>query len=265
MSSASPSSDAQGRPAGASWRWPVAFTVTGLFVTLAGVYVFKSCRDLPGEALNRTGQVMKQAGEAASKVAAAFTKGTITTTFTSYATTLTGSEYLQFANLSQTEVFTRRDEASTAFGLVPLPDVIVQATAPVTYTYYLDLNGRWDFRVEDGVIRVVAPIIQFNKPAINASRITYEVKKDSVLRNSAEAMESLKESLTSLSYLKARSNINLVRETGRRQVEMFVETWLAKSFTDGKAYAVKVQFRNELTKDETKRLATPVEGPRVIP
>ena len=236
-----------------------------LVVILAGVYVFKSWRDLPGEVLDRTGKLVKQAGEQARKVAAAFNRGTITTTFTSYATTLTGSEYFQFATLSQTEVFTRRDEASTAFGFVPLPDVVVQASAPVTYTYYLDFNGHWDFHLEGGVIQVTAPIIQFNKPAVDASRITYEVKKDSVLRNSAEAVASLKESITALSYLKARSNVSLVRETGRKEVETFVENWLAKSFTDGKAYAVKVQFRNELRADGTKRLATPAEGPRVIP
>ena len=213
----------------------------------------------------RAGKLVSRAGDQAAKVAAAFSRGTVTTTFTSYATTLTGSEYLQFATLSQTEVFTRRDEASIAFGLVPLPEVIVEASAPVTYTYYLDLNGRWDFQLEGGVIHVVAPLIQFNQPAVDASRLTYAVKKDSVLRNSAEAMASLKESITSLSYLKARANIGLVRETGRRQVEAFVETWLAKSFTDGKAYTVKVQFRNELKPNETKRLATPGEGPRVIP
>lgn len=265
MTLANPPTDPSGHPPGASWRWPVAFTGVALFAILAAVYVFKSCRDLPGDALDRAGKVVSQAGEQALKVAAAFSKGTVTTTFTSYATTLTGSEYLQFATLSQTEVFTRKDEASIAFGFVPLPDVVVQASVPVTYTYYLDLNGRWDFTVEGGVIHVVAPLIQFNKPALDVSKITYEVKKDSVLRNSAEAMASLKESITSLSYLKARSNINLVRETGRRQVEAFVEGWLAKSFADGKAYAVKVQFRNEIKTGGAKRLDTPGDGPRVVP
>jgi hypothetical protein len=132
-----------------------------------------------------------------------------------------------------------------AFGYIPLPDVVVEARAPVTYTYYLDLNARWEFELKDGVLWVTAPDIKFNKPSVDASRITYEVKKNSLIRNTGEAIESLKTSITFLSYKKAQANIRLVQETGRRQTETFVQNWLAKSFSDGKQYPVKVRFRNE--------------------
>jgi hypothetical protein len=221
--------------------------------------VFKSCHDLPGDALDKAGKVVEQVGLKAQQVAAAFRQGTISTTFTSYATTLSGSQYLQFATLSQMESFTRKDESSTAFGYIPLPEVIVEATAPVTYTYYLDLNARWDFKLQDGVVWVVAPDIKFNKPAVDPSRITYEVKKNSIIRNTAEAMENLKSSITWLSYKKAHANIDLVRETGRTQTEAFVHNWLAKSFTDGKNYQVKVVFRNETAQKRKGNL--PVESP----
>jgi hypothetical protein len=219
--------------------------VTMLAVLSTALYVFKSCRDLPGDALTRAGQVVEQVGQKAQQVAAAFKQGTITTTFTSYATTLSGSQYLQFATLSQMEHFTRKDESSMAFGYIPLPDVVVEATAPVSYTYYLDLNARWDFKVQDGVLWVIAPEIKFNKPSVDASRITYEIKKNSLLRNTSEAMENLKESITWLSIKKAQANIDLVRETGRKQTETFVQNWLAKTFTDGRNYPVKVVFRSE--------------------
>jgi len=260
MNSVNPQTDSPRSAIRASWRWPITLMVIALSLLLALLYVFKSCRELPGDTLARAGKLVDRAGESARKVAAAFSRGTITTTFTSYATTLSGGQCLQFASLSQTEVFTRKDESSLAFGWVPLPDLIVQASAPVTYTYYLDLNDRWDFRLEGGVIHVVAPLIQFNKPAVDASRIVYEIKKDSLLRNSTAALSNLKESITSLSYLKARSNIHLVRETGRNQVQTFVQHWLAKSFSDGKAFAVEVEFR-----DEAKSLATPADGLKVIP
>ncbi|HWH71984.1 MAG TPA: hypothetical protein VNT26_21660 [Candidatus Sulfotelmatobacter sp.] len=229
------------------WAYPVMWMVIVLLTVSGGVYVFKSCRDLPGETLQKAGGLVQTIGQQLQQVAAAFKQGTITTTFTSYATSLSGSQYLQFATLSQQEVFTRKDETSVAFGYIPLPDVIVEATAPVTYTYYLDLNERWDFLLKDGVIFVTAPDIKFNKPAVDASRITYEVKKDSMLRNTTEAMENLKSSITYLSYKKAKANIELVRETGRKQTETFVENWLAKTFADGKKYPVKVQFRSEVS------------------
>jgi hypothetical protein len=97
-------------------------------------------------------------------------------------------------------------------------------------------------------VTVIAPDIKFNKPAVDASGITYEVKKNSMFRNTGDAMQHLKDSITSLSYLKARENVELVRETGRRQTELFVQNWLAKSFTDGKNWPVKVVFRKELPK-----------------
>jgi hypothetical protein len=226
----------------------------------AGLYVFKSCRDLPGETLDKTGRLVNQIGQQVEKVAAAFSQGTITTSFTSYATTLNGSQYLQFATLSQHERFTRKDEASTLWGYLPLPDLIVEADAPVAYTYYLDLNAPWSFSLQDGVIYVTAPDIRFNKPAVDASRILYQVKQDSHFRNTSEAMESLKNSITGLSYQKAQANIELVRETGRKQTEMFVHNWLARSFADGKNLPVKVRFRSEKP-ELPSNLLTPSETP----
>jgi hypothetical protein len=225
----------------------------------SGLYVFKSCLELPGEALDKTGKLAETIGQQVQKVASAFKQGTITTTFASYATTLNGSQYLQFATLSQRETFTRTDESSLLFGYIPLPEVIVEASAPVTYTYYLDLNARWDFVLRDGVIWVTAPDIKFNKPSLDISRITYEVKKDSHFRNTSEAMENLRSSMTWMSYKKAEANIDLVRETGRSQTEAFVENWLAKTFTDGKKYPVKVRFRSEKQGLQSAP-ATPPEG-----
>ena len=208
-----------------------------------GLYVFKSCRDLPGDAIERTGRVVDRAGKALADVAAAFKRGTITTSFVSYATALSNNTYLQFATLKQMEIFTRTEAPSTAFGYVPLPDVVVEARAPVEYTYYLDLGARWNLELRDRAIHVLAPPIRFNKPAVDASAITYEVRKGFL--KSAEAQENLKQSITSLVLLKGRENISLVREIGRKQTAEFVETWLARSFTDGKRYPVKVYFPDE--------------------
>jgi len=215
-----------------------------LFLVVGGVFVFKSCRDVPGDLIDKTGQAIGKAGNALATVAAAFNRGTVTTSFLSYATSISNNHYLQFATLRQTEVFTQTDEASTGFGYIPLPEVIVEARAPVEFTYYLDLNAKWQLLVKDNVFYVLAPPIQFNKPAVDASAIQYEVRKGIVFRN-AQAQENLKQSITFLANRRARENVNLVRETGRRQTTEFVERWLMKAFTDGKQYPVKVYFPDE--------------------
>jgi len=227
------------------WPYALMWMVIVTVLVGGGLYIFKSCRDLPGETIAKTTRLAEKVGEQLQKVASAFNQGTVTTTFTSYATTLSGSQHFQFATVSQVEIFTQNDKASTAFGYLPLPEVVVEARAPVTYTYYLDLKDRWDFILEKGVINVVAPDIKYNKPSVDASRITYEVKKDSLLRKTSVAVENLKESITWMSYKKAEANINLVRETGRKETETFVRNWLARSFVDGTNYPVQVRFRSE--------------------
>jgi hypothetical protein len=241
----SPPENRPGAPARNPWAYPVMWMVVCLMVVAGGVYVFKSCRDLPGETLERTGKLLGQAGDKLERLAAAFKQGTVTTTFASTATALSGSQYLQVATLSQQETFTRKDESSLAYGYIPLPDVIVEARAPVTYTYYLDLNDKWELTLQEGVIYVVAPHLKYNKPAVDVSRLEWEVKKDSMFRKTGEAMENLKSSITYLAGRKAATNVELVRETGRHQTELFVENWLSKTFSDGKKYPVKVRFRGE--------------------
>jgi len=217
------------------------------FMAINAVVVFHSCRSVPGEALDKSGKLIEKAGKAMADVASAFNQGRITTEFTSYASSVSNHSRLQFATLKQNEIFTRTEEASTGFGYVPLPDVVVEARAPVEFTYYLDFNGKWDFVLKDGMMFVYAPPIRFNKPAVDASAITYEVRKGYL--KSAEALENLKKSISSLVFLKAKENISLVRENGRRQTTEFVETWLLKSFTDGKRYPVKIVFADEKPPD----------------
>ena len=232
-----------------------------LILAGAGVYVFKSCRDLPVEVATKSGNAIREMGKAFADVASAFRRGTISTSFVSYATSVTNQQYLQFATLKQMELFTHTDAPTTGFGYIPLPEVVVEARAPVEYTYYLDLNGEWKFIVQDHVVYVQAPPIRFNKPAVDVSRLNYEVKKGYL--KTSDATERLKSSITSLVTLKAKENIPLVKETARRQTADFVESWLVKSFTDGKIYAVKVYFPDEaqqfslIQTNEVSRVPTP--------
>ena len=143
-----------------------------LILMSGAVLMLRSCLALPERALQKTGQTIDKAGEALATVAAAFRQGTIRTSFVSYATTVTNSQHLQFATLKQMEIFTRTEEPSTAFGYVPLPDVVVEARAPVEYTYYVDLKAPWEFHIHDGVLEVFAPHIRANKGRSRIGRFT---------------------------------------------------------------------------------------------
>jgi hypothetical protein len=225
--------------------------VAALFVA-AGVWMFERLRETPAG-------VMREGREALAelrRVAEAFSTGTVVTSFVSYATEISGSSYFQFATLRQMEIFGHKDSRATLWGQLQLPDVVVEARAPVTYTYYLDLDGRWEMQLTDGVIYVVAPQIGHNPPALDASALTWEVRSGSVFRDEGEALERLKQGLTAMAERRADDNVALVREVGRRKTAAFVEQWLARGFSDAKSHQVVVIFA-----DEQPRVEAPLPAP----
>jgi len=230
-----------GRAGPASWAWPLAIVLVVAILTGTALYVFVSLRDAPGRAVDKGREVLHDL----AGVAAGFRQQTVETRFISYATGVTGGQRFQFATLEQTEVFRRRDRSSVMWGYLELPEVVVEVTAPVTYTYYLDLDAPWRMTLEDETIRVVAPPIEFNPPAVDPSEIEYSVREGSLLRDEVAATANLKRTLTELTRLRARDHVALIRELGRRETEKFVGTWLAQAFGDGGDYRVEVVFADE--------------------
>ncbi len=226
------------------FSWPLAFTLVSLALVLASLYVFKELRDVPGDILDSGRDVLHDLRD----IAKAFNEGTVTTSFLSYATEISGTSYLQFATLEQLELFRREDYASTLWGQLELPEVVVEATAPVQYTYFLDLEGEWEFLLDGDTVHVRAPAIRFNKPAIDPSRLRFDVRSESWFRDEDRAVEKLRSGLTAMAHQKAQANVDLVRETGRRKTEEFVATWLLTELgapADRSRFHVEVVFADE--------------------
>jgi hypothetical protein len=229
------------RPSHAPWALAFAAVAVVAIVTAGAVYVFHSARSLPAEVIEGGRQAMRDLRE----VAAAFRTGTLTTRFHGYATEVTGSTRLQFAELRQEEVFERRDSEAVLWGTLALPDVVVEARAPASYTYFLDLDKEWRFRLEGRDVLVVVPPVEWNRPAVDVSRLGYAVREGSVLRDEQVVLDRLRAEMTPLLERRAREHVPLVRETGRRKVEAFVETWLVQRFADGADYRARVLFADE--------------------
>lgn len=226
----------------APWAWAAAAVVIVAILTGAGLYVFRSLRDAPGAMVDKGREVVRDLAD----VAAAFRQGTVETRFISYATGVSSGKKLQFATLEQVERFSRRDRASVLWGYLELPEVVVEVIAPVEYTYFLDLEGSWEMTQSGNTIRVIAPPIQANTPAVDPSAIEYTVRQGSLLRDEEVAVEQLRRTLAELTRLRAEDHVPLVRELGRRKTAEFVETWLAGNFDDGGEYRVEVIFVDEL-------------------
>jgi hypothetical protein len=236
------------------FTWPVAFTLIVLVAIGAGVYLVKSFLNVPRDVTEGGREVLSDIQE----IARAFSEGTVTTTFISYAAEVSGSNYLQFATLKQMEVFERSEGKTALWGQLQLPEVVVQASAPVEYTYYLDLNGSWEMLLEDRRVLVTAPPIEFNTPAIDASAIQYDVREGSIFRNEEEVMDKLRSGLMEMSRQRAESNIDIIRELGRKKTEEFVDNWLKHTYDDGASYHVEVRFSDEVTAPPTIKEVEPI-------
>ena len=230
----------------AQFGWPQAFTTIAVVIVLAAAIVSLAVLRNARDGAVAIAQGSQEALAGIERIAAAFKTGTIRETFFSYATAMSGSNYLQFATLSQVEVFEREDYATTLWGQLELPAVVVRATAPVEYTYFLDLEGDWSFRLVEDTLTVTAPPIEYNKPAIDASALEFEVRQDSLLRDEEAALAKLKAGLVPMARQRAQSNLGLVRELGRNRTRTFVETWLMQSFGESsKRVHVEVVFADE--------------------
>jgi hypothetical protein len=123
--------------------------------------------------------------------------------------------------------------------------VVVEARVPVAYTYFLDLDKEWRFRLEPGIVSVHVPAVEWNRPAPDVSALRFTVREGSVFRDEQLVVDRLRAEMTPLLERRAHDHVPLVREAGRRKVEAFVETWLVKSFSDGKEYRARVLFADE--------------------
>src|SRR6185369_1893081 len=83
------------------WAKPALWAIVFAFITLNAALVLRTCRQMPGEAMDKAGQVVQQAGRALAQVASAFNQGTVRTEFISYATSISNHQRFQFATLRQ--------------------------------------------------------------------------------------------------------------------------------------------------------------------
>jgi hypothetical protein len=183
----------------------------------------------------------------ARSFAEAFKTAKVETTLKSYATQVHGVSRFQFAELKQQESFERTDRTSLAWGAIPLPDVVVEARGQVVYTYFLDFQKRWDLRLANGQVEVLAPAPEFGTPALDPSTLTFEIKRGSVLRDEAAVRDALQAGLSGFLDQRAHEHLSLVRETGRKTTEEFVRTFLVSQYDDAAGVAVRVRFADEAT------------------
>jgi len=154
--------------------------------------------------------------------------------FASYIGGLQGQNSLQVAKINTREEFAYISEKKL-FRYMPGGVVEVAARVPCEITYFVPLkDNEWSFYIRDQGRRliVVAPPINFNRPAVDLARYDLRVVKDSMIRDSEEVKIALQNEIPGLLEEVGRKNIDSIRDTARISIKDFLEQWLLKSFGD---------------------------------
>lgn len=217
-------------------------------------YALRVVQRIPATIAAEGRAAAREVGEQVSELVRSFRTGEVRRRFAAFTTRLEGTNYLQVATLEQAQTFELEDRQALLWGTVELPPVVVRATAPVQYTYYVDLEGTWRFELRDRRVLVTAPPLRFNKPAVDVSRLRWRVLQGSLLRDEELVKEQLRREISGRAAIQARGNLPLVRETARRAVERFVRNWLLQSFPgEAESYQVEVLFADEAAEVERAR------------
>lgn len=163
--------------------------------------------------------------------------------FYAYATQITGKQRLQVAKLQETEVFERTSQAKAFW--IDLPDVVVKAVVPVEYGFFVEMNQGWKFQLVGDEVLVEVPALTNSTPAVDISRLQFEVVKGGLLRNEKKEVEKLQKELMAMLVEKSIEYRAKVRSEARASIEQFVKGWLTQMTGKLPSEKVKVRFADE--------------------
>lgn len=166
---------------------------------------------------------------------------------------ISGTPKLQIAQLQIIEEVPRVDSKSLEMEIpwfdktvtVNLPDVKATVSLPVEFTYVCDLQKDWSFSYdEEGrTLTVVAPPIEWNRPAVDVSRMREEFTTSIARFGEEEVLGKLKRELTDILNARAASHVGEIRLHAEKSVETFVNQWLSEKFYGGKPAPVRTSVR----------------------
>jgi hypothetical protein len=164
------------------------------------------------------------------------------TRFLSYAASVAPLKRLELGKINQLEVFERSSQVKLFWDHFRLPEVVVRATVPVEYRYYIELDGQWRIDIKDGSVNVLAPALLAGTPSPDISRLKFEVQKGSLFRNEVKVAEALQKDLSEMLQVRAQQSSYLVRETAREQLSTLVKQWLT---AESKSAHIFIRFADE--------------------
>ena len=171
-----------------------------------------------------------------------FSQEKLSISFVSYMSSVQGVQKIQLAEIQAVELIERTSQYSIFWNMLKLPDVVVQARIPVSYSYYIDLSEPIQMEIVDQVMQVQAPALKANPPAADVSAISFEVKKGSLFRNARPAIDEIMKTITPLLNQSAESKKTVVLEKAKEQLALIIKNWMLNNPGSPKVTVINIDF-----------------------
>jgi hypothetical protein len=240
-------------------RWPVVILALAAMVYLVVHQIGRTARE-GGRAAT---EMVRELGEGAVDIAAAFKSGTITETFVSDIPSFRkdGGARLELVSFEAVEILRKSDELRIGWDLISLGTTVTEIRVPVTYRYHVRFDEPWLLEVEGQSCVVHAPAIRPSlPPAIDTGRMERYSERGWLRFNEDEQMEALERGITAALSQRAGDprHLEMVRERCRLEVADFVRSWLLREdhWREDRFRSVTVIFADETAVETPSRPPT---------
>ncbi|MGE0641900.1 MAG: hypothetical protein AB7G12_13875 [Thermoanaerobaculia bacterium] len=229
------------------WRWPLVVVVLGAMTVGAFLATLDRFLDAGERIAGAPADLVGKIGRAAR----GFLTGDVTRRFLSSIPSqeAVGAGRLEVAVATTVETVTRSDEQRAFWDLVPLGRTEVEIRVPVTWRWHLPLDDGWSATIDDGILRIVAPVPRPSlPPAIHTDGMERRTQSDWLRFDAPARLADLERELTSLLAARAGDpqHRELAREPARRTIERFARLWYLQQAPDGgDLRAIVVRFADE--------------------
>jgi len=174
----------------------------------------------------------------------------VTNTFISHVEKQQKTADLVLCKVTRNETSRKEYEFSNPFvmdGKV-LSKAVIEARAPVTFNYFVDMKGKWLVNIENDTVVVTAPKIQCLEPAIDTAKLETRIEGGWLITKEKQKLDELVKQFYPDMVKKgmSREYLDSVREQARVSLAEFVDAWIAKELIQKhKVRNLKIKFEDE--------------------
>jgi hypothetical protein len=236
-----------------AWRWPLTLLVLGGMAMLMVLLLFVFAGSLLNQNFQNGLKTSQKTLQDLSQLLGGSTRVSLKESFLAGIPEISdaGGGRLELAKLERVEILKSEDRMSLFWDHFSLGTSIAEIRVPVTYRYYVNLDGPWEIEAQGNVCYVQAPRLRaMLPPAIHLNRMEKRSQNGWARFGAEDQLDSLEKDMlpTLTQYAENETVMILVRDQARKSMARFISNWFLNQFPDAyeEIKLLEVTFKDEL-------------------